>query len=96
MVLSPKSSEDFYGSDRWQAVASGGHKEVKKERAKKRIKREGPYPFSIKPKSFLPTLHRVSGMCVCVCVCEEVLSGSFLKTKIIHLTPMQPRSMLSF
>ena len=51
-----------------QVAGSGlwGPQRVKKERAKKRIKREGPYPFSIKAKSYLPTLHRVSGMCVCV------------------------------
>ena len=54
-----------------QVAGSGlwGPQGGKKERAKKRIKREEPYPFSIKPKSFLPTLHRVSGVCVCVCVC---------------------------
>ena len=64
-----------------QVAGSGfwGPQRGKKERAKKRIRREGPYPFSIKAKSFLPTLHRVSGMCVW----GEGggFNGSFLKTK---------------
>lgn len=79
-----------------QVAGSGlwGPQGGKKERAKKRIKREEPYPFSIKPKSFLPTLHRVSGVCVCVCMWGG-FKWFFFKDKNNHLTPMQPRSMLS-
>lgn len=61
------------GGRQWPLGATRG----KNRKGKEEDKEGRTLPFYIKPKSFFPTLHRVSR----ICVCEEVLSGSFLKTK---------------